>query len=77
MFKVFITKLNIKYETVHSFIDLINKLEGTARYAGLPIAPAEGFGLMQSCFFALTTNKDEVLGQFRQFLGFSSNLSNL
>ena len=53
MLKVFITKLNIKYETFHSFIHLINKLEGTARYAGLPIAPAEGFGLMQSCFLPL------------------------
>ena len=53
------------------------KLECTARYAGLPIAPAEGFGLMQSYSFTLLTKKNEVLGQFMQFLGFSKNLSNV
>ena len=34
------------------------KLEGAARYAGLLLAPAEGFGLRQRPFFALRAKKD-------------------
>ena len=33
------------------------KLEGTARYAGLLLAPAEGFGLRPRLFFALRAKK--------------------
>ena len=50
-----------------------------ARYAGLLLAPAEGFGLRPKGFFALRAKKKAKLccfGQFRQFLVSSSNLSN-
>ena len=54
------------------------KLEGAARYAGLLLAPAEGFGLRPRPFFALRAKKDlfmSVLAQILEFLVISSNLS--
>ena len=37
---------------------LLNRLEGAARYVGLLLAPAEGFGLRPRPFFALWAKKD-------------------
>ena len=54
------------------------QLEGTARYAGLLLAPAEGFGLRPRPFFDLRAKKDlfmSVLAQILEFLVISSNLS--
>ena len=53
-------------------------LEGAARYAGLLLAPAEGFGLRPRPFFALRAKKDlfmSVLAHNLKFLVISSNLS--
>ena len=53
-------------------------LEGAARYVGLLLAPAEGFGLRPMPLFALRSKKDlfmSVLAQILEFLVISSNLS--
>ena len=53
-------------------------LEGTARYAYLLLAPAQGFDLLQR-FFLLFGQKrafDAVFANFRPFLVFISSLSN-
>ena len=57
---------------------LLLLLEDTPRYAGLLLAPAEGFGLWPRAFFALGQKKADyaVLANFRQFLVSSSNLGN-
>ena len=62
---------------VISFV-LGHKLEDTARYAGLLLAPAEGFSLWQRAFFALRAKKQFffVFWQIQAILVFSSNLSN-
>ena len=55
-----------------------NILEGAARYAGLLLAPAEGFGLRLRPFFALRAKKDNFMSVLAKILGFfviSSNLS--
>ena len=61
-------------------------LEDTARYAGLLLAPAEGFGLRPRAFFALRAKKGLIMlfwpifGNFLcpvvTLVTFSSNLSN-
>ena len=65
------------FETFKFKMSLLYALEGTARYAGLLLAPAEGFGLRPRLFFG---KKKEgfyaVFAYFRPFLVFSSNLSN-
>ena len=43
-------------------------LEGAARYAGLLLAPAEGFGLRPRPFFALRANKDIFMSVLAQIL---------
>ena len=43
-------------------------LEGEARYAGLLLAPAEGFGLRPRPFFALRAKKDLFMSVFAQIL---------
>ena len=55
---------------------LINALEDTARYAGLLLAPAEGFG--RGFFFPSGKKRAyyAVLANFWQFLVSSSNLGN-
>ena len=57
-------------------IVLLSKQEGTARYTGLLLAPAEGFGLWQRLFGPLgeKTAFHAVGAYFRPFLVFSSNL---
>ena len=55
-------------------------LEGTARYAGFLLAPAEGFGLQPRFFFFFfflqkTVFKD-VCAYYRPFMVISSNLPN-
>ena len=62
------------------------KLEDTARYAGLLLAPAEGIGLRPRAFFALWAKKDLFIlfwpilgylwGPVVTLVTFSSNLSN-
>ena len=42
-----------------SFTTLLLRLKGTARYADLLLAPAEGFG---QCFFGLRTKKGLFMG---------------
>ena len=44
-------------------------LEGAARYAGLLLAPAEGFGLWPRPFFALRAKKDLFYVCFGPSLG--------
>ena len=64
---------------VSSYLLVSSKLEDTARYAGLLLAPAEGFGLRPRAFFALRTKKRAyyaALAHFWQFLVSSSNLGN-
>ena len=43
-------------------------LEGAARYAGLLLAPAEGFGLRPRPFFALRAKKGLFMSVFAQIL---------
>ena len=43
-------------------------LEGAARYAGLLLAPAEGFGLRPRPFFALRAKKYLFMSVFGQIL---------
>ena len=43
-------------------------LEGAARYAGLLLAPAEGFGLWPRPFFALRAKKDLFMSVLAQIL---------
>ena len=43
-------------------------LEGAARYAGLLLAPAEGFGLRPRPFFALRAKKDLFMSVLAQIL---------
>ena len=54
------------------------ELEGTARYAGLLLAPAEGFGLRPRLFLPFGKKRAyyAVLANFWQFLVSSSNLAN-
>ena len=57
----------------------LNILEEPVRYAGLLLAPAEGFGLWSRVFFALQGKKKTfyaVLANFRPFLVSSSHLGN-
>ena len=49
--------LNIFYHCVLVFFTLLT-LEDTARYAGLLLAPAEGFGLRPRLFFAIRAKKE-------------------
>ena len=44
------------------------KLEGAARYAGLLLAPAEGFSLRPRPFFALRAKKDLFMSVLAQIL---------
>ena len=55
------------------------KLEDTARYAGLLLAPAEGFGLRPRLFLPFGQKKAlyAVLAHFWQFLVTSSNRGNI
>ena len=48
---------------------LYGVLEDTARYAGVLLAPAEGFGLRTSLFFAFFRAKKEVIMLFWPFFG--------
>ena len=60
-------------------ITLWDKLEDTTRYAGLFLAPAEGFGLWAKAFLILWGKKRPyyaVLANFRRFLVSSSNHGN-
>ena len=59
-------------------VNMLRKLEGTARYAGLLLAPAEGFGLRPRLFLPFGQKKSFLcsFGLLRPFLVFSSNLSN-
>ena len=43
-------------------------LEGAARYAGLLLAPAEGFGLRPRPFFALRPKQDIFMSVLAQIL---------
>ena len=43
-------------------------LEGAARYAGLLLAPAEGFGLWPRPFFSLWAKKDLFMSVFAKIL---------
>ena len=54
------------------------QLEDTARYGGLLLAPAEGFGLRPRAFFALRAKKQIIMlfGKFNVILVSSSTLSN-
>ena len=55
-------------------------LEDTARYAGLLLAPAEGFSLRPRAFFPLRAKQKPyyaVLANFRPFLVSSSNRGNI
>ena len=45
-------------------------LKDTARYAGLLLAPAEGFGHRPMAFFALRAKKESLLCCFGPFLAF-------
>ena len=75
-YKVYIV-LNVYFNVI---------LEDTARYAGLLLAPAEGFGLRPRLFFALREKKElfmlfwPIFGDFWcpvvPVVTFSSNLSN-
>ena len=60
--------------------EILLQLESTARYAGLLLAPAEGFGLsLGRGFFCPRSKKITfymVCACFRPFLVFSSNLRN-
>jgi hypothetical protein len=66
--------------------DSLRILEDTARYAGLLLAPAEGFGLRPRLFFALRAKKElfmlfwPIFGNFWCLVvivvTFSGNLSN-
>ena len=59
-------------------MSLLDRLEGAARYAGLLLAPAEGFGLWLRPFFALWAKKDlfmSVLAHILDCLVISSTLS--
>ena len=54
-------------------------LEGATRYAGLLLAPAEGFGLRPRAFLPFGQTKSlfhAVFAYFRPFLVFSSNIGN-
>ena len=62
----------------HKLLPFYKVLEDTARYVGLLLAPAEGFGGGQG-FFCPSGKKIifyDVFAFFRPFLGFSSNLIN-
>ena len=64
----------------------LKELEDTVRYAGLLLAPVEGFGLQPRAFFALPAKKDLIMLFWPILLHvwcpvvtlvtFSSNLSN-
>ena len=57
---------------------MLEILEGTARYAGLLLAPAEGIWPLADAFFALQVKKSSfyaVFAHFRPFFVFSSKLS--
>ena len=55
---------------------LLYKLEGMACYAGLLLAPAEGFGLRPRLFLGKKRDYYAVLAHFWQFFVSSSNLGN-
>ena len=76
-----------RVDGINSNYKLLLKLEDTARYAGLLLAPAEGFGLPPRIFFCSLGKRKEfimlfwpILGNFWcavvTFVTFSSNLSN-
>ena len=46
----------------------LDKIEGAARYVGLLLAPAEGFGLRPRPFFALRAKKDLFMSVVAQIL---------
>ena len=54
-----------------------SKLEGTARYAGLLLVPAEGLGRGFFCPSGKNRAFHAVSAYFRPFLVFSSNLRNV
>ena len=61
------------------FFQFLFILEDTARYAGILLAPAEGFGLRPGAFFALGGQKRAhyaVLANSWQCFVSSSNLGN-
>ena len=69
------------FPTIEYFLDIfILKyfllLEDTARYAGLLLAPAEGFGRGRGFFCPSAKRAYAVLAHFWQFLVPSSNLGN-
>ena len=60
---------------LHKHMNLVNRsLEGTARYAGLLLAPAEGFGRDFFCPSGKERAFHAVCSYFRPLLVFSSNL---
>ena len=70
----------LRNSTVPFIKRLLNKreLEDTARYAGLLLAPAEGFGLRPRLFLPFGQKRADyaVLAHFWHFLVSSSNLGN-
>ena len=64
------------YIALSSFLNLL-KLEDTARYAGLLLAPAEGFGRGFFCPSGKKKAYYAVLALFWRFLVSSSNRGNI
>ena len=78
LFHVTIDGENTNVQTNQIFAFLY-QLEGAARYAGLLLAPAEGFGLQPRFLFALRAKNclfHAVFAHFSPYLVFSSNHSN-
>ena len=77
----FLRAARVKISEILSELESIKKkkLEDTARYAGLLLAPAESFGLCHRLFFALLAKKRAYyadLAHFWEFLVPSSNMGN-
>ena len=73
MLHIQVSAQQLKYfqgKPFHLFFLFLKILEDTARYAGLFLAPAEGFGLRPNVFFGLWAKKINCyafLANFRQF----------
>ena len=74
--KVFLESAVAIKATVFPLFVCLYTLEDTARYAGLLLAPAEGFGLRPRLFLPFERRRKKLIMLFWQILGFSSNFSN-
>ena len=64
-----IKSVNILFCIFQLYYEFYIILEGAARYAGLLLAPAEGFGLQPRTFFALWAKKGSFYVCFGPNLG--------